>query len=170
MAKKEPVEERNLDGYGSPPIPWTRALERFEQDKGISPHWLATVRPDGRPHVMPIWAVWVDGKFCFVTGSRARKRKNLSQNAHCVIAVASSGLDLVVEGKAVRVSDPTRLQRIADVYTSQGWHTTVQNGVVSSDFGAPSAGPPPYEVYEVVAETVFALGREEPYGATRWQF
>ena len=46
MAKKEPVDERNLDGYGAPTIPWNRARERFEEDAGISPtHWLATVRP-----------------------------------------------------------------------------------------------------------------------------
>ena len=36
MAKKEPVDERNLDGYGVPPIPWARARERFEEDAGIS--------------------------------------------------------------------------------------------------------------------------------------
>ena len=62
MAKKEPVDEQNIDGYGAPTIPWDRAREWFEADAGISPtHWLATVRPDGRPHVMPVWTVWVDG-------------------------------------------------------------------------------------------------------------
>src|SRR5438046_6612595 len=90
MTKKEPGDERNIDGYGAPTIPWARARERFEEDAGISPtHWLATVRPDGRPHVTPVWAVWVDGAFYFVTGVTTRKRKNLAQNAHCVITVAS---------------------------------------------------------------------------------
>lgn len=56
MANKEPVAEQNIDGYGAPLIPWTQARERFEEDANISPtHWLATVRPDGRPHVMPVW-------------------------------------------------------------------------------------------------------------------
>ena len=97
MAKKEPMDEQKIDGYGAPTIPWDRARERFEEDAGISPtHWLATVRPDGRPHVMPVWTVWVDGAFYFVAGTTTRKRKNLAQNAHCVIAVASSGLDLIV--------------------------------------------------------------------------
>jgi hypothetical protein len=41
MTKKEPVNERNLDGSGAPTIPWDRARERFGEDTGISPtHWL----------------------------------------------------------------------------------------------------------------------------------
>ena len=171
MAKKEPVDERNLDGSGAPTIPWARARERFEEDAGISPtHWLATVRPDGRPHVMPVWTVWVDGAFYFVAGVTSRQRKNLAQHAHCVIAVESSGLDLVVEGEATKVSDDTRLQRIARAYAVQGWHPTVQSGVFYADDAMSGADPPLYDVYEVVPVTVFGLGTDEPYGATRWHF
>ena len=171
MAKKEPRDERNLDGYGTPTIPWARARERFEEDAGISPtHWLATARPDGRPHVMPVWTVWVDGTFYFVAGATTRQRKNLAQHASCVITVASSGLDLVVEGEASKVSDETRLQQIVDAYAVQGWHPMVRNGVFYADDGAPGAGPPPYEVYEVVPVTVFGLDTDEPYGATCWRF
>ena len=137
MAKKKPVDERNLDGYGVPPIPWARAREQFEEDAGISPtHWLATVRPDDRPHVMPVWTVWVDGAFYFVSGATTRKSKNLAHCAHCVITVASPGLDLVVEGEAAKVSDEARLQQIADAYAAQGWHPTVGNGVFYADYGA----------------------------------
>jgi hypothetical protein len=171
MAKKEPVEEQNLDGSGAPPIPWTRARERLEEDAGISPtHWLATVRPDGKPHVMPVWTVWVDGAFYFVAGATTHQGKNLAQQASCVITVASSGLDLVVEGEATKVSDETRLQQIADAYAVQGWHPVVQSGVFYADHGAPGAGPPPYDVYEVVPVTVFGLDTDEPYGSTRWRF
>jgi hypothetical protein len=171
MAKKEPVDERNLDGSGAPSIPWEQARERLEEDAGISPtHWLATVRPDGRPHVMPVWTVWVDGAFYFVAGAITRTRKNLVQHAHCVIAVESSGLDLVVEGEATKVSDDTRLQWIANAYAVQGWHPTVRNGVFYADDAVSGADPPPYDVYEVVPVTVFGLGTDEPYGATRWRF
>jgi hypothetical protein len=171
MAKKEPVDERNLDGYGAPPIPWERARERLEEDAGISPtHWLATVRPDGRPHVIPVWTVWVDDAFSFVASTTTRQSQNLAQHAHCVIAVASSGLDLVVEGEATQVSDDTRLQQIADAYAVQGWHPTVRNGVFYADDTVSGAGPPPYDVYEVVPVTVLGLATDEPYGATRWRF
>jgi hypothetical protein len=171
MAKKEPVDERNLDGSGAPPIPWAWARVRLEEDAGISPtHWLATVRPDGKPHVMPVWTVWVDGAFYFVAGTATRQRKNLAQHASCVITVASSGLDLVVEGEARKVSDEIRLQQIAEAYAVQGWHPTVRNHVFYAYDQAPGAGPPPYDVYEVVPVTVFGLGTDEPYGATCWRF
>jgi len=171
MTKKEPIDERNLDGSGALPIPWTRARERFEEDAGISPtHWLATVRPDGKPHVMPVWTVWMDGAFYFVAGTTTHQSKNLAQHASCVITVASSGLDLVVEGETTKVGHETRLQQIADAYAVQGWHPTVRNSLFYADDGAPGTGPPPYEVYEVVPGTVFALGTDEPYGATCWRF
>jgi hypothetical protein len=171
MAKQEPVDERNLDGSGAPTIPWARACERFEEDAGISPtHWLATVRPDGRPHVMPVWTVWMDGAFSFVAGTTTRTRKNLAHSAHCVISVASVGLDLVVEGEATKVGDGPRLQQIAGAYAVQGWHPMVRDGVFYAEDGAPGAGLPPYDVYEVVPVTVFGLDTDEPYGATRWRF
>jgi len=65
-AKREPKAEQNLDGYGAPQIPWPKVRERFEKDLSQDPEsggpgrhtcWLATVRPDGRPHVMPLGAI-----------------------------------------------------------------------------------------------------------------
>jgi nitroimidazol reductase NimA-like FMN-containing flavoprotein (pyridoxamine 5'-phosphate oxidase superfamily) len=179
MAAKEPTAERNLDGYGAPPIPWTRVRERLEEGLSQGPGsggparhtcWLATVRPDGRPHVMPLGVLWVDGALYFNAGATTRKAKNLAHNPNCTITVATHGFDLVVEGEAVRVTDEAKLQRIAKVYASQGWQPTVRDGALYAEFSAPSAGPPPWDVYEVTPVTVFALGTAEPYGATRWRF
>jgi nitroimidazol reductase NimA-like FMN-containing flavoprotein (pyridoxamine 5'-phosphate oxidase superfamily) len=179
MAAKEPTAERNLDGYGAPPIPWTRVRERLEEGLSQGPGsggparhtcWLATVRPDGRPHVMPLGVLWVDGALYFNAGATTRKAKNLAHNPNCTITVATHGFDLVVEGEAVRVTDEAKLQRIAEVYASQGWQPTVRDGALYAEFSAPSAGPPPWDVYEVTPVTVFALGTAEPYGATRWRF
>lgn len=50
------------------------------------------------------------------------------------------------------------------------WLATVPDGALYAEFSAPSAGPPPWDVYEVTPATVFALGTVEPYGATRWRF
>lgn len=179
LSNKEPVAEKNLDGYGAPLIPWSRVRERLEQGLTQSPgsggpdrhtSWLATVRPDGTPHVMPLGVLWVDGAFYFTAGPTTRKAKNLAQNPNCVITVATHDFDLVVEGEAVKVSDEARLQRIADVYAASGWQPTVREGAFYAEYSAPSAGPPPWEVYEVTPKTVFALGTAEPYGATRWRF
>jgi nitroimidazol reductase NimA-like FMN-containing flavoprotein (pyridoxamine 5'-phosphate oxidase superfamily) len=178
MAAKEPLAERNLDGYGAPPIPWTRVRERLDQGLTQAPGtggpdrhtcWLATVRPDGRPHVMPLGVLWVDGAFYFNAGPTTRKAKNLAHNPHCVITVATHGFDLVVEGEAAKVTDDAKLRRIADAYASGGWQPTVRDGALYAEFSAPSAGPPPWDVYEMRPATVFALGTAEPYGATRWR-
>jgi len=179
MAATEPVDERNLDGYGAPPIPWTKVRERLEEgftqapgSGGPARHtcWLATVHPDGRPNVVPLGVIWVDGAFYFTAGAGTRKAKNLAHNPHCVITVATHPFDLVAEGEAARVTDEAKLQRIAGVFASQGWEPTVRDGALYAEYSAPSAGPPPWDVYEMTPATVFALGTAEPYGATRWRF
>ena len=113
-ANKQPVAERNLDGYGAPPIPWSKAQARLEQGLSQVPGsggpdrhtcWLATVEPDGRPHVVPLGALWVDGAFYFNAGANTRKARNLAHDPHCVISVATHDFDLVAEGKAARVTD-----------------------------------------------------------------
>jgi pyridoxamine 5'-phosphate oxidase-like protein len=179
MAIQTPTAERNLDRYGAPLIAWTRVRERLEQGLtqapgtgGPSRHtcWLATVGEDGRPHVMPLGVLWVDGALYFNSGAGTRKAKNLARNPHCSLSVATDEFDLVVEGDAVKVTDETKLKRIADAYARQGWVATVRDGALYAEYSAPSAGPPPWDVYEVRPATVFALGTAEPYGATRWRF
>jgi nitroimidazol reductase NimA-like FMN-containing flavoprotein (pyridoxamine 5'-phosphate oxidase superfamily) len=179
MVVNEPVAERNLDGYDTPPIPWSKVravldegLTQAPQTGGPGRHtpWLATTRPDGTPHVVPLGVLWVDGALYFNAGPNTRKAKNLARNPHCVITVATHPFDLVMEGEAVRVTDEAKLQRVADVFASHGWKPTVRDGALHAEFSAPSAGPPPWYVYEVVPTTVFAFGTAEPFGATRWSF
>jgi len=181
VTNKEPVAERNLDGYGAPPIPWTKVRERLDQGLSQAPGtggpdrytcWLATVNPDGTPHVVPLGALWVDGAFYFTSGATARKSQNIAQNPNCVISVATHDFDIVVEGKAARVTDLAMLRRIAEAYRADGWEATVdeEHHSLTAPYSAPSAGPPPWDVYELIPETVYAFGTAEPYGATRWRF
>jgi hypothetical protein len=156
MAVKDPVAEQNLDGYGAPPIPWARVRERLDQGLTQAPEtggparhtcWLATVRPDGRPHVVPLGVLWVDGKLYFNAGPGTRKARNLAQNPSCVITVATEPFDLVFEGEASKVTDEAKLRRIAEAYASEGWQATVRDGTLYAEYSAPSAGPPPWDVY-----------------------
>ncbi|MDQ3924105.1 MAG: pyridoxamine 5'-phosphate oxidase family protein [Actinomycetota bacterium] len=78
-------------------------------------YWLATVRPDGLPHLVPILAVWVDGALHFVASPTFRKARNLARDALCVIMARKDVLDLVVEGTTAKVNDETRLHRVAEV-------------------------------------------------------
>jgi nitroimidazol reductase NimA-like FMN-containing flavoprotein (pyridoxamine 5'-phosphate oxidase superfamily) len=169
MANREPVIEQSIATNGIKTVtPWTEASEQLEQ---ASTYWLATVKPNGQPHVMPVLGVWLDSALYFTSGEAARKARNLARNSHCVITAAGRNLDLVVEGEAVKVRDEAELQRVADRYASKyGWRVTVRDGAYFADYGAPSAGPPPYELYKVQPATVFGLGTDEPYGATRWRF
>ena len=169
MADKEPVAEKlpsNADHAA--PTPWAEARRRLAEGQW---YWLTTARPDGRPHVRPVLAVWLDSALYFCSGNTTRKGKNLTRNSHCVITVGSEDAHLVVEGKAARVSDEARLHRVAEVYASKyEWHVTVRDGAFYADYGAPTAGPPPYEVYEVTPTMVFGFGTDESFSPTRWRF
>ena len=160
---------RNLDIYGSAPLPWARALRLLEGDSGKT-FWLATTNPDGRPHVAAVGALWVDGKIYFTSSTRTRKGRNLVAHAECVLSVTLAGMDLVVEGAAVRVTDRPTLLLLAKRYAAQGWPASVSGTALTAKYSAPSAGPPPWNLYAVKPVTAFGVATAEPWGATRWRF
>jgi hypothetical protein len=171
------MEQKNLDIYGDAPIPWSRALKALEtaphkpgDPGGPKTYWLATTRPDGRPHIAGVGALWVDGKFYFTSGAATRKSRNLAANPNCVISVALSGIDLVVEGSARIVTDEPTLRRLAGLYAAQGWPASVSDGALTAKYSAPSAGPPPWNLYLMTPSTAFGVASIEPYGAMRWRF
>jgi len=160
---------KNLDIYGAAPLEWSRALKQLEAGPSGT-FWLATTGPDGRPHVAGIGALWVDGKIYVVTGSRTRKGRNLAANPNCVLSVSLSGIDLVIEGRAIRITDRPTLLRLARRYADQGWPASVSGDALIAEYSAPSAGPPPWNLYVVRPTTAFGVASADPSGATRWQF
>ena len=94
-----------------------RALETAEM------FWICTVRADGRPHVTPLVAVWLDGALHFSTGSGEQKAVNLRSNPHVILTTGCSrwdeGLDVVVEGDAVQVTDDRVLERLAAAWATK---------------------------------------------------
>ena len=166
------MDQKNLDIYGNDPIPWSRPLaelEKFVSGPGQSV-WLATTRPDGRPHVAGVGAIWLDDEFYVVSGPRTRKSRNLAENPSCVISVGLPGIDLVVEGIAERVTDDATLQHVADEHKRQGWEPEVKDGAFTAQYSAPSAGPPPWDVYVIRPKTAFGVATADPQGASRWRF
>ena len=172
------MEQKNLDIYGDPPIPWSRALEQLEatsretvtETETPRTYWLSTVLPDGRPHLAGIGALWQDGKFYFTSGPGTRKSRNLAENPNCAISMSLPGLDLVVEGRARKVTDQPTIERIAARYAAGGWPARAIAGALTAEYSAPSAGPPPWHVYEITPNTAFGVASAKPYGATRWRF
>jgi general stress protein 26 len=82
--------------------------------------WIATVRADGRPHMTPLVAVWLDDAVHFCTGEAEQKAVNLRGNQNVILMTGCNqwdgGLDVVVEGQAVRVTDRSTLERLAEVW------------------------------------------------------
>jgi len=71
--------------------------QRLQTEQNL---WLATVRPDGSPHLVPIWFVWVDGKIYLCTGGNSVKVRNLKQNPQVSIALEDGNQPIVIEGLA----------------------------------------------------------------------
>lgn len=160
---------------------WEDARERLANPDESWTNWLATTRPDGRPHLMPVIAVWVDDAFHFIAGEGTQKARNLAANDRCVIAIGSRKLpsmDIIVEGTAQPLTDPDEVLRMADVFRGNNWPLDVRGNEV---FGpnAPTAGPPPYRIYRMIPTKAFGLpgtygmdkfDQEELPKPTRWGF
>jgi general stress protein 26 len=106
---------------GATPTPWASALEQIH---GADTFWLSTVRPDGRPHVTPLIAVWHAGALWFTTGAEERKARNLAENPACVLTTGRSdlvdgALDVVLEGRAEQVTDDAELEPVATAFAKK---------------------------------------------------
>jgi hypothetical protein len=176
------VEATNLaDLYRTPLLDWVRVKARLDLGVSQAPDtggpnrhtcWLATINRDGSPHVTGIGALWVDDAFWFETGEATRKGKNLARCPRCTLSVATHDFDLVVEGEARKVTDPSTVAAMAERWVAAGWPARVDDTglALTAEFSAPSAGPPPWVVYHLSPQTATALLTVEPGGATRWRF
>ncbi|HZY93417.1 MAG TPA: pyridoxamine 5'-phosphate oxidase family protein [Candidatus Bathyarchaeia archaeon] len=79
-------------------------------------YYLAITRPDGRPHVMPVWGVWLANMFYFSTGVNSRKSRNLSVNPNCAVIPEKAAEAVILEGNARRVKNRSELRRVAVDY------------------------------------------------------
>jgi pyridoxine/pyridoxamine 5'-phosphate oxidase len=102
-----------MPGYGVLPaaegtglLAWAEAERRLTVSHD---YWCATVRPDGAPHVMPVWGVWLDGRLWFSSGLRSRKARNLAVDPRCTLTTDDALDPVVVEGTAERITDADRI-------------------------------------------------------------
>ena len=158
-------------------IPWDdvrAAIDRAEI------FWLSTVRADGRPHVTPLPAMWLDGALHFCTGPGEQKAVNLARNPECVLTTGTdrfrSGLDVVAEGTAVRVTDPDLLHRLAAMWLDElEWPFEVVEGGFRDPEppGTDGQGGEPVGdawVFRVEPTKVLSFGRGDSYSQTRYRF
>jgi len=179
---KAPTDARNLADLDELPLlDWDSIAVRLEEGVSQAPGsggpdrhtcWLATLNPDGSPHVTGVGALWVDGTFWFETGEHTRKGRNLARDPRCTLSLATHAFDLVVEGSAEQVRDTDTVTTMAKRWNAQGWPARVDESgaALTAEFSAPSAGPPPWVVYRMTLDRATALQTVEPGGATRWRF
>jgi hypothetical protein len=134
--------------------------------------WISTVRADGRPHVTPIVAAWAEGAVWFSTGVDEQKFANLRANPYVVLTTGGNrwdgGLDVVVEGRAVQVTDDVVLGRIVAAFATKWdgrWQFTARDGAFRSPDGGGEA-----MVFSVTPVKVWAHAKGDPFGATAHRF
>jgi nitroimidazol reductase NimA-like FMN-containing flavoprotein (pyridoxamine 5'-phosphate oxidase superfamily) len=181
MTGRQPITtlHRDYSDEGATATSWADAKDQLAA-AGI--YWLSTVRPDGRPHVTPLLAVWLDipagdGALYFCTGPLERKARNLEGNPHVVLTTGTNslgrGVDLVVEGEAVPVQDEALLRRAAAAWVAKYgdyWRFDVHDGA----FRHPQGGGRVL-VFRVAPRVAFGFAKGETFGnggysQTRWRF
>jgi nitroimidazol reductase NimA-like FMN-containing flavoprotein (pyridoxamine 5'-phosphate oxidase superfamily) len=148
----------HMPGYGLQKstkglLPWKWASDRLAKSRQ---YWIATTRPDGRPHVMPIWGLWLDDGFYFSTGKTSRKARNLAANPNCVICSDNSAEAVVVEGTVKLIDSPEALAPVFAAYKKK------------YKMDVSGMGEPLYRVRPSVAFGLFE--NKFVNTATRWMF
>lgn len=162
----EPVASRPyLPGYGVRPaghgtglLPWSWAVDRLRDSHDF---WLATAWPDGRPHLMPVWAVWDDGGLWFSAGPRSRKVRNIRAGGRVAVSTEDPENPVVLEGTAHLVTEPDRLSRFVGVINTK----------YRTDYPVELFVPDHAAVAKVEPERAFGIVADDFDGSpTRWTF
>ena len=166
----EPVAEldQRFSDEGVSATEWTDVRQVLESAETF---WVTTVRSDGRPHVTPLVAVWLDDALAFCTGGNEQKAVNLRGNQHVILSTGCNdwdkGMDVIVEGTATRVTDDAKLRRLAEAWTKKWdgrWQFQVADGAFQHDGGEGEA-----LVFEVVPDKVLSFAKQQ-FAATRFRF
>jgi pyridoxamine 5'-phosphate oxidase-like protein len=157
-------------GAGAVALSWPETGQVLESAELF---WISTVRPDGRPHVTPVVAVWTGGVVCFTTGAEEQKFANLCANPHVVLTTGCNtwdrGIDVMVEGDAVQVTDDAALRPLAAAFTTK-WEGQWQFVVRDGHFYHGDSGDSAAEVFTVTPVKVWAHAKGDPFAATRHLF
>jgi len=154
-----------MPGYGMLPadegrglLPWSWAEERLV---GSHDYWLATITPDGTPHLMPVWALWHDGRLWFSSSNGSRKARNLDVQPRCTVSTDNPLEPVVVQGLAMRVTDRDALAAML----------RAENAKYGTSYGEDMVDPASNSVFAVRPDWVFALDSADFTGTpTRFIF
>jgi Pyridoxamine 5'-phosphate oxidase len=135
------AERPHMPGYGILPadeggglLAWSEAERRLTV---AHDYWCATVCPDGRPHVMPVWGVWLGGRLWFSSGLGSRKARNLAADRRCTVTTDDARDPLVIEGTAERLTDAGAIASFVAAMNAKydaGMSTGFQDPAVNGTF------------------------------------
>ena len=166
MLAAEPIASRPyMPGYGTLPategsglLPWSWALERLTRSHD---YWLATVTPQGVPHLMPVWAVWHQDALWFSSANGSRKARNIGAEPRCSLSTDNPIEPVVVHGSARRVADAHELSVML----------AAENAKYGTSYGPEMVDPSANSVFVVQPEWAFALDTGDFAGSpTRFTF
>lgn len=169
MPENHPLQDKHVGrpdmpaGYGLTRVAGDQDLVAWshveEQLSAARNYWVASTRPDGHPHVMPVWGLWLEGAFLFSTDPQSRKGRNLSANPEVVVHLESGDDVVILEGAVELETDPAVLARADRAYFAK------------YEFHLTGEGAAPGTVYRLRPRVVFAWP-ESSFNtkATRWKF
>jgi nitroimidazol reductase NimA-like FMN-containing flavoprotein (pyridoxamine 5'-phosphate oxidase superfamily) len=139
-------------------LPWSWARERLERSHD---YWVATSSPDGRPHVTPVWGVWLDDVLWFSSSRASRKARNLASQPYCAITTDNAYEPVVIEGEAERIDDLAEIR----VFVEQS------NRKYKTDYPLEFFTQPSNACFRVRPVWAFGLTEADFTGSpTRWTF
>jgi len=150
------------------PTDWSVARDQLRDAKTYQ---LTTIRADGRPHQTTIAGIWLDDRFSFSTGRGEQKAKNLEAGRHVIVTAGNSGwdgMDVILEGDAVDVTDADRLSRLVDAYRTK-YDDWFGFRLEDGKFVGPGAVGP-ILVYDVHARKASGFRKGDTFSQTRWRF
>jgi pyridoxine/pyridoxamine 5'-phosphate oxidase len=152
-----------MEGYGIPRdtkgmLRWSNAVAELEKARN---YWIVTMRPDGRPHAVPVWGLWLDDAVYFGTDRRSRKAKNLAANRSLVVHLESGDDAVILEGVAEEVSDAAVVKRLDAAYSKK----------YKMRLSSASSAPGQMVIYAVRPRVAFGWReRDFPRSPARWTF
>ena len=124
-------------------------------------YWVATVWPDGRPHVMPVWGIWYDESVWFSSSVQSRKARNLRADPRCVVTADNPIEPVVLEGVAEVIRELAAIQELVSRL----------NDKYSSDITLEFMDPDVNATFRVRPRWVFGLNDKQfTESPTRWEF
>ena len=162
----EPTASRpHMPGYGiagpdegTGLLPWSWAVDRLGRSHD---YWVTSVWPDGRPHTMPVWGVWLDDALWFSSSVGSRKARNLTGDPRCTVATDDAQEPVVVEGRAAIVRDLPTIEHFLE-HSNAKYETSYEVDFLDPDTNATIRVTP--------ARAIGLVEADFTASPTRWTF